>query len=83
MLTNLDNVTSTNVDNGAADALGRLDDDVVVLAHLEGIKVLRFLSRNVHYSLVDGVWHAVVDKLGEDKTILALVEHFEGVSRER
>lgn len=82
MLANLDDVASTNVDDGATDTLGRLDDDVVVLAHLESIQVFSLLSGHVHNSLVDGVGYAVVDELGQYQAILALVEHLEGVGRE-
>lgn len=82
VLADLDDVASTNVNDGAADTLGGLDNDVVVLAHLESIEVLCLLSGHVHDSLVDGVGHAVVDELGKDETVLALVEHLESVSGE-
>lgn len=83
MLTDFDNITGTNIHNRATDTLGGLDDDVVVLAHLEGIEVLCLLSRDVHNSLVDGVGDAVVDQLGKDQAVPALVEHFESIGRER
>lgn len=83
MFSNLDDISTANVDNGTADALCRLDDNVVVLRHVEGIERLDLLSGLVHDTLVDGVGHTVVDELGQDEAVLALVEHFKGVEGER
>lgn len=83
MFTDFDNVTRANVDNGAADTLGRFDDDVVILRHLEGIQRLGLSSSNVENSLIDGVGNAVVDEFGQYQTVLALVKHLKGVGRER
>jgi len=82
MLADLNDVAGANVDDGAANTLGGLDDDVVVLGHVEGIEGLDLAARHVQDTLVDGVGDAVVDELGEDQTILALVEHLKGIGRE-
>lgn len=42
MFADFDDVAGANVDDGAADALGRLDDHIVVFRHLKGIEVLGF-----------------------------------------
>lgn len=49
---------------------------------MEGIEALDLLSRPVQNSLVDGVGDTVVDELGEDETVLTLVEHLKGIGRE-
>lgn len=82
MLPDLDDIASTNVHNRAPNTLGGLNNDVVVLAHLEGIEVLGLLSWPVQNSLVNGVRDTVVDELGKHKTILALVEHLKCIGRE-
>jgi hypothetical protein len=83
MLSHFDDVSAANVDDRAADTLGRLDDDVVVLGEVEVVQRLDLLARLVQHTLVDGVGHAVVDELGEHEPVLALVEHLERVRGER
>lgn len=82
MFTDLNDVAGTNVDDRASDSLGGLDDDIVVLAHLESIEVLGLLTRQVEDSLIDSVWDAVVDELGKDQPILAVVKHLERIGGE-
>jgi len=83
MFSNLDDISTTNVDNRATNTLGRLNNNVVVFCHLEGVKVLGLSSGKVEYTLIDGIGDTVVDELGKHQTVLALVEHLEGVGRKR
>lgn len=82
MLADFNDVTSTDVDNGATDALGRLNDDVVVLAHLKSIEVLGLLAGQVQDPFIDSIRDTIVDELRKDQAILAVVEHFEGIGGE-
>lgn len=82
MLPNLDNVTSTNVDDGAANTLGRLDDNVVVFSHLKGIEILGPFPRRIQDTFVDSVRDTVIDEFGQDEPVLALVKHLKGICRE-
>lgn len=82
MLTNLDDVPAANVHDGAPNALGGVDHDVVVFRHVESVQLLDLLTGLVEDTLIDGVWDAVVDQLGQDQAVLALVEHLEGIGGE-
>lgn len=82
MLPNLDNISTSNVHDGTANAFGRIDDDVIILGHVESIQLLDLLSGLVQNTFIDGVRHAVVDQLGEDQAVLALIEHLERVGGE-
>lgn len=82
MLPDLDDVASADVHNRAADTLGGFDDNVVVLTHMESIEIFRLSAGDVEDTLIDGVRYTVVDELGENQTILALVEHLKGIGRE-
>lgn len=82
MLPHFNNVTTANVDHGAADTLGGLDHNVVVLRHLEMVEGLGLPAGDVKDTLIDGVWYTVVDELRENQAVLALVEHLERVGRE-
>lgn len=66
MFSDLDHITSANIDHRAPDTLCRLNDYVVVLRHLESIQGLCFLSSQVQDSLVNSVGHTVVDELSQD-----------------
>ena len=79
----LDNVSTANVHHRATNTLCRLNHDVVVFCHVEGVQCLDLLADSVEDTLVDGVRYAVVDELGQDQTVLAVVEHLEGVGVER
>src|SRR5690348_4695394 len=83
MLPDLNDISSTNVNNGTTNTLGRFNNNVVVLAHVESIEFLDLPARYVEYTLIDCVRDAVVDELGKDQTILTLVEHFESVGGKR
>ena len=83
VLPHLNNVAAANVDHGAPDTFRRLNDNVVVLRHLEGVERLGLPASHVQHTLVDGVGHAVVDELGQNEAVLALVEHLERVGGER
>lgn len=61
-------VAGTNVDDRTSNTLGRGDDNVVVLGHLEGVELLALLGL-VEHTLVDGVGHRVVDELAEDEAV--------------
>lgn len=82
MLTDLNDVSSTNIDDGTANTLGGFNDKVVVLGHLKRIESLGLAASYVEDSFVNGVRHTIVDQLGQDQAILALVEHLEGIGGE-
>src|SRR4051794_35667309 len=82
MLPNLDEILTSDVYNGASNTFRRVDHDVVVLCHVERVQSLDLLSWPVHHTLVDCIRNAVVDKFCQYETILALVEHLEGVCGE-
>ena len=77
------NVSTANVHHRATNTLCRLNHDVVVLCHVEGVQCLDLLADSVQDTLVDGVRYAVVDELGQDQTVLAVVKHLKGVGIER
>lgn len=79
----LDDVSTANVHHRATNTLCRLNYDVVVLGHVEGVQSLDLLADSVEDTFVDGVRYAVVDELGQDQTVLAVVEHLKGVGVER
>lgn len=83
MLANLDDIAGSNVDDRTADTLGGLDDDIVVLSVVEIVQSLDLLSWSVQNTLINGIWHTIVDQLGEHESVLAMVEHLEGVCWER
>lgn len=83
VLLDLDDVARANVDNRTADTLCRLNDDVVVLSHVEGVECLDLLADSVQDTLIDCVGYTVVDELGQYETVLALVEHLKGIGGER
>lgn len=76
MLSSLDDILSTNVDYTAANSLTRVDHQVVVLSHLEGIHT----GLGVEYTLIDGVADRVVDEFaiaklaGSQDTFLTIKE---------
>jgi hypothetical protein len=49
---------------------------------VECIQLFDLFALPVENSLIDGVWHAVVDELGEDETVTTRIEHFESVEGE-
>lgn len=65
VLASLHNVARANVDDRAADSLGGIDGQVVVLGHL---KRVQFRSP-VDDTLINGVRHRVVDKLAISRLI--------------
>ena len=68
MLAHFNDITGANVDDGAADSLCGIDDDVIVLGHMESVKRLLIL-RTIKNTLVDSVGNAVVNEFGEDKAV--------------
>ena len=82
MLADFDDVAASNVDDGTANALGRVDDDVVILGHVEGIQRLELFAGLVQDALIDGIGDAVIDQLGQHQAILTLVKHLKGVGGE-
>lgn len=65
MLASIHDILGSNVDDTASDSLGRVNGDVVVLNNLE----VGELVLDVQDTLIDGVWHRVVDELAQKKTI--------------
>jgi len=49
---------------------------------MEVVQRLDFFAGLVQNTLVNGIWYAVVDELGQDETIFAGIEHLECVGRE-
>ena len=82
VLADLNDISRSNVHDRTTDTLGGLNDDVVVLSVVESVQSLDLLSWSVQHTLIDGIWHGVVDQLGENKSVLAVVEHLEGVGWE-
>ena len=82
MFSALLDIGRTDIDNRASDGLGRCDDDVVVLCHLERVKWLACI-RLVEHTRIDGVGYGVVDKFTENKTISALVKELHGICGDR
>lgn len=83
MLAHLDDVSTANVDDGTPNAFRRLNNNVVVLGEVEVVQRLDLLAGLVQDTLVDCVRHAVVDQFRQHETVLALVEHLEGIGGER
>lgn len=82
VLADLNDIPATNVHHRAANTLGRVDHNVVVLGHVESVQLLDLLASLVQDTLINSIRYAVIDQLGQDQTVLALVEHLEGISRE-
>jgi len=83
MLPDLNDIPTTNIHDRASNTLRRLDNDIVILSHVESIKLLDLLALPIQHTLVNGVRYAVVDELGEYQAVFATVEHLEGVEWER
>ena len=83
MFSNLDYISTSNVNNRTTNTLRRLDDNVVVLGHMECVEGLDLLASTIQDSLVDGVRDAVVDQFGENQSILAFIKHLKGVGWKR
>ena len=82
MLPYFDDVSTAYVDHGASDTLGGVDDDIVVFGHVEGVQSLDLLPGPIQYTLVNCIWHTIIDELRQHQPIFAVVEHFEGVGSE-
>lgn len=65
VLTTFNKILGTNVNNRASDSLGRVDNDIVVLGHLEIVDLLS----SIENTLIDGVRHSVVDEFTQNQTI--------------
>ena len=65
MLSYFDDVSAANIDDRAADTLGRLNNDVVVLGHVERIELFDLSTGYVQNTLIDGIRHTVVDQLSQ------------------
>lgn len=82
VLLGLHDVAAANVDNRTTDTLGRLDDNVVVLRHVEIVQRLELLADPIHNTLVNCIRYTVVDEFGQYETVFALVKHLERVNWE-
>lgn len=82
MLSDFNDVSAANVDNRASNTLGGLNDNVVVLGKMEVVQRLDLLAGLVQHTLINGIWYAVVDELGQHKTVFAGIEHLECVGGE-
>lgn len=80
MLASIHDILGSNVDDAASDSLGRVNGDVVVLNDLE----VGQLVLDVQDTLIDSIWHRVVDELAKKKTIcLGGMEAAEVVKKKR
>lgn len=82
VLPHFNDISTSNIHNRTTDTLCRVDNDVVVLSHVESIQLLQLLSNPVQYTLINGIWNTVVDELRENETIFTLVEHLERIRGE-
>jgi hypothetical protein len=82
VLPNFNKISTADVDNRTSNALGGVDDNVVVFCHVESIQFLDLFAWPVQYTFVNSVRDAVVDELRQDQPILAFVEHLERICRE-
>lgn len=82
MLSDFNDILTANVNDGTADTLCGIDDNVVVLGHLESVQVLNPLSGTVEDTLIDSIGNAVIDELRKNQAILALIEHLKGIGTE-
>ena len=83
MFTHFDDVLSANVHHRAADTLCGLNNNVVVLRHVESVQLLDLLARPIEHTFVNCVGNAVVYEFCKHQAILALVKHLKGVGWER
>lgn len=82
VFSDLNDITRTDIHDRASYTLGRLDNDIVVFCHVEGIEVFDLASGDVEHTLIDGVRNTIVDELRQYQTVLALIEHLESIGRE-
>ena len=83
MLTDFDDIATSNIHNRAANSFGRVDHNVVIFGHVECIQGLDLFSRLIQNTLINGIWDTVVDQLCQDQAIFAFIEHFERVGGKR
>ena len=82
VLTNFNDISTSDVDNGAADGLGGGDDDVVVLCDLE--RVQRFARGGlVQHTHVNSVRYGIVDQFAQDQAVAGLIEELHRVRGDR
>lgn len=74
VLASIHDVLRSNVDDTASDSLGRADGDIVVFNDLE---VGQFVL-DVQYTLVNSIWHRVVDELAQQETIFTSCKGLQG-----
>ncbi len=71
-------IRRSNVDNRAADSFSGGDNDVVVLGDLKGVQRFPRL-RFIQHARIDRVGNRVVDQLGEDQTVFALIKELHSI----
>jgi hypothetical protein len=79
MFPNLDNITASYINDGTTDTFRRVDNDIVVLGHLESIQLLGFLPGSVQNTLVNSIRHAVINELREYQAILTFIKHLKSI----
>lgn len=77
VLTALNDIAGANIDDGTADGLCGIDDNVVVFGHVEVVELLGAGGGTIEDTLVDRVGDGIVDELCEDEAIFALVKHLQ------
>lgn len=82
MITACNDISRSNVDNGTSNSLSGVNDNVVVLSHLELVELLQPGAGTVENTLIDGIGYGVVNELCEQKTVLALLEDLGSVGWE-
>ena len=82
MLPYFDDISTAYIDHRASDALGGVDDDIVVLGHVKSVQSLDLLPRSIQYTLINRIRHAIIYELRQNQPVFAIVKHFECVGRE-
>ena len=82
MLSAFRNVNGSDVDYRASNSLCRQDDNIVVFGHLEVVQGLA-RGRFVQDTVVDCLGHRVIDELGEDEAVPALIKKLHGICGNR
>ncbi|KAH3661835.1 hypothetical protein OGAPHI_006013 [Ogataea philodendri] len=74
------NIFRMDVDNHTSNGLGRVQHHVGILQHREVVQLLALL-RDVQNSGVNCVWNRIVNQLGKNQSVCALVENLERIER--
>ena len=82
MLPNFYNIAASDIDHRTPNTFCRVDNDVVVLRHVECIERFDFLARPIQHPLINCIRYAIVDQFGQHQAVFTFVEHLKGICRE-